>query len=255
VDTRPLFIANWKMNLPEEQVTSFLTRFLPVAPPTNDRAIVVAPSFPSLRTASILLERTGIEVAAQDLFHEERGAFTGGVSATMLEAVGCKLVLVGHSERRQIWGEDDATVQRKMKAASAHDLQPVLCLGESADERRQGRTFAVVERQLRKGLEGIPLQEDAAFAVAYEPVWAIGTGDSASPDQAQEVHRHLRGLLGELFPGRQAALRLLYGGSVTKDTAAELMAQEDINGLLVGTASLDPDSFAAICSCPLEPGS
>ncbi len=251
MDTRPLFLANWKMNLVEAEVTSFLTRFLPVAPPTKDRAIAVAPSFPSLRTASILLEKTGMEVAAQDLCHEERGAFTGGVSAAMLAAVGCRYVLVGHSDRREIWAEDDELIQRKMRAATDHGLLPVLCVGESAGDRKKDRTAEVVEKQVRAGLSGIPLDEERPLALAYEPVWAIGTGESASPEQAEEVHRQIRALLEEIYPGRAPALRILYGGSVTADTAADLMAQPDVNGLLVGTASLEPESFAAICRCPL----
>ncbi len=254
MDTRPLFLANWKMNLVEAEVTSFLTRFLPLAPPSTDRAIAVAPSFPSLRTASILLEKTGLEVAAQDLCHEERGAFTGGVSAAMLVAVGCRYVLVGHSDRRQIWAEDDELIQRKMRAATDQGLLPVLCVGESAGQRQQGRTAEVVEKQVRTALSGIPLDEENPLALAYEPVWAIGTGDGASPEQAEEVHRQIRELLQEIYPGRASALRILYGGSVTADTAADLMAQPDINGLLVGTASLEPDSFAAICRCPLGSG-
>jgi len=259
VDIRPLFIANWKMQFVEAEVTSFLTRFLTLAPTTKDRTIVVAPSFPSLRTASILLERTGIEVAAQDLWHEDRGAFTGGVSAAMLEAVGCRYVLVGHSERREIWKEDDELVHRKMRAASAHGLLPVLCVGESAAQRQQGRTAAVVEAQIRAGLDGIPLHEKAPMALAYEPIWAIGSGESASPQQVEEVHGRIRELLEEIYPGRAAALRILYGGSVTADSAVDLMAQPNINGLLVGTASLDPESFATICRAarglagPLEP--
>ena len=251
MDTRPLFLANWKMNLVEADVTSFLTRFLPLAPPTTDRAIAVAPSFPSLRTASILLEKTGMEVAAQDLCHEERGAFTGGVSAAMLVAVGCRYVLVGHSDRRQIWAEDDALIQRKVSAATGHGLLPVLCVGESAGDRQEGRTAEVVENQVRAGLNGVPLDGEKPLALAYEPVWAIGTGESASPEHAEEVHRQIRELLEEIYPGRASALRILYGGSVTADTAADLMAQPDINGLLVGTASLEPESFAAICRCEL----
>jgi triosephosphate isomerase len=251
MDNRPLFIANWKMSLTEPEVTDFLTRFKPLAPPTGERAVVVAPPYPSLRTAAILLERSGIEVAAQDLWHEKRGAFTGGVSASMLAAVGCRHVLVGHSERRRIWNEDDALIHRKLQAAMEHGLLPVLCVGETAEERREERTAEVVEIQLRGGLGDLAAGGEAALAVAYEPVWAIGTGDTASPEQAAEVHRQIRSVLQEIAPGPGAGLRILYGGSVTADTAGDLMAQPGIDGLLVGTASLDPESFAAICSCPL----
>lgn len=255
MDTRPLFIANWKMHLVETEVTSFLTRFLPLAPPATDRAIVVAPSFPSLRNASLLLEGTGLELAGQDLCHEESGAFTGGVSAAMLSAIGCRYVLIGHSERREIWGEDDGLVQQKMRIASSHGLVPVLCVGESAAQRQQGRTSEVVERQIRAGLQNIPLQENTALALAYEPLWAIGSGKSASPEQAEQVHGQIRELLEDLYPGSASALRILYGGSVTADTATDLMAQPNINGLLVGTASLEPKSFAAICRCPVRTAS
>jgi triosephosphate isomerase len=255
VDLRPLFVANWKMNLTEPEVTAFLTRFKPIVPSLEDRAVVLSPSYPSLRTAAILTEKTGIEVAAQDLFPEPKGAYTGAVSARMVAAVGCRYVLAGHSERRHIWNEEDALVNRKVKAALDNNLAPILCVGETAQERQEGRTEEVVERQVRLGLEGVAVGEDSQLAVAYEPVWAIGTGDNATPDQAEEVHRRIQGVLADLLgPPVGAALRILYGGSATPDNAEDLMARPAIRGLLVGGASLNPESFAAICSVPLNTG-
>ncbi len=246
---KPLLIANWKMNFTELEVTRFLERFLELIGDQPRATILVSPSFPSLRTAVTTLRKTGVGVVAQDLFPEEQGAFTGAVSAAMLAAVGCSHVLVGHSERRKFWGEDDALIRRKLIAALKHGLRPVLCIGETAVQRREGQTRGVVVGQLRQILDGVALGEDAGLTIAYEPVWAIGTGDSASPEQAQEVHAWIRTCLEEIVSAPPAeTIPILYGGSVTAQTAGTLLAQPTIEGLLVGSASLEPGSFAAICA-------
>jgi triosephosphate isomerase (TIM) len=244
----PVFVANWKMNLTEPEVISFLTQFRPLVEETEGRTIVVAPAYPSLKTASILTQGSHILVGAQDVSDRDGGSFTGAVSAAMLAAVGCRYVLAGHSERRRIWAEDDELHNRKLRAIQGHGMIPILCVGETAEERREGRANEVVERQIRRGLEGVSMQGATDLALAYEPVWAIGTGDHASPEQAAEMHGAIRSLLAVLYPEAGGDLPVLYGGSVTPANAAALLEQPSIGGLLVGGASLDPRSFASICN-------
>jgi len=254
VDARPLYIANWKMNLTEPEVTTYLNKFKPLVFETQGRAVVIAPGFASLKTATILTERARVYIGAQDVSPEESGAYTGEVSAKMLASVGCRFALVGHSERRRRFGEAGDLISRKMRAAMATRLIPVLCVGETAEERGAGNALEVVERQLREGLAGVEVRDEAIADVAYEPVWAIGTGDHATPEQAEEMHRHIRSVLESLYPGSVGGgIRILYGGSVTPENVASLMAQPTVNGVLVGGASLDPEKFAAICNHP-DPG-
>jgi triosephosphate isomerase len=212
--------------------------------PETRAEVVLAPPYSALSAVAEELTGSAVKLAAQDTFWEERGAFTGAIAPGMLVDAGCTYVIVGHSERRQHFGETDEMVNRKVKAALAAGLRPIMCVGETLAERETGRTFTVVETQVRSGLEGIPASEWERLVIAYEPVWAIGTGKTATPQQAQEVHRLIRDLLAEVLG--TAALRILYGGSVTPDNAATLMAEPDLDGALVGGASLKSASFLGI---------
>ena len=240
----PLVAANWKMHLLTAEARAWceaLRAGLPVA----GVEVAVFPSFPLLpaTVAAVAGATIHVGVGGQDLHPEDAGAHTGDVSGMQLADAGCRWVLVGHSERRQNHREDDGLVARKLAAAARHGLAPILCLGETRDERRAGETFAVLERQLAAGLPAMGPEP----VVAYEPVWAIGTGETATPEQAQEAHRFLRERAAVLAsPEHAAALRLLYGGSVKPDNAAELAAQPDVDGFLVGGASLDAAKFLAI---------
>jgi triosephosphate isomerase len=245
---RPLIAANWKMNLLKADAADYcreLRRGL-AAPPTQaeiDARVVIFPSFPLIPVVARELVDSEVEVGGQDVHPEEKGAFTGDVSAHQLADAGCAWVLCGHSERRLYHGESDELVGRKAMAAVHRRLTPLICVGETRAERDAGQTCAVVARHLAAALAGRP----DPFAVAYEPVWAVGTGQTATPEQAQEVHGFLRGQLAEHLDERTAAgVSILYGGSVTPDNAAALIAQPDIDGFLVGGASLDPQKFLAI---------
>ena len=209
--------------------------------------VLVCPPFLALAAVREALDGSPVRLGAQDVHWEAKGAFTGEVSTAMLRDVGCTAVLIGHSERRHIMGETHEMVNRKLKAALAAGLLPIVCVGELLEERNMGDTRAVVERQMTKGLDGLSPEETSKVVLAYEPVWAIGTGKTATPRQAEEVHHYLRKLVsqraGESVAG---GIRILYGGSVTPDNIKELMAEEDIDGALVGGASLKADSFAKI---------
>jgi triosephosphate isomerase len=244
--------ANWKMNLGKTDAAEFcrdLKRGL-AAPPEVDARVVIFPSFPLIPVVARELVDSEVEVGGQDLSPEDKGAFTGDVSGVQLADAGCTWVLCGHSERRQYHGETDELVARKARAAARHHLTPMVCLGETRDERRAGRTFEVLERQLRAVFEGVEGGLEP-FALAYEPVWAIGTGDTATPEMAQEAHRFLRQTLGSILEGGAEgvpiqSIPILYGGSATPDNAPGLIVQPDVDGFLVGGASLDPQKFLAI---------
>jgi triosephosphate isomerase (TIM) len=242
---RPLVAANWKMNLLKADAAEFcrdLKRGL-AAPPAVDVRVVIFPPFPLISVVARELVDSEVEVGGQDVHPEDRGAYTGDVSALQLADAGCAWTLCGHSERRLHHGEGDDLVGRKAVAAARHRLTPMICLGETGDERQAGRAFEVLERQLRAALAARP----EPFALAYEPVWAIGTGETATPEMAQEAHRFLREKLGELVgEGAAAAVSVLYGGSATPQNAPGLIAQPDVDGFLVGGASLDPMKFLAI---------
>jgi triosephosphate isomerase len=209
--------------------------------------VVVAPPFPALQAVAAAVDGGGIGVAAQNLHWEREGAFTGEVSAAMIRDAGAGWVIVGHSERRTLFGETDDTVNRKVRAAIVATLTPIVCIGETLQEREANRTLEVLDRQIKAGLDGVTGTELAALVMAYEPVWAIGTGRTATPVQAQQAHEHIRTRLTQWF-GQDAAsrCRVLYGGSVKPDNIATLMAQPDVDGALVGGASLDADSFTKI---------
>ncbi len=252
---RPLVAANWKMNLLQAEAAVWCRSLRSDLAGSSGRArhgprVVVFPSFPLLPVVARELAGShpgDMAVGGQDLHPNDKGAHTGDVSGAQLADAGCTWALCGHSERRRDHGEADELVGRKAEAALRHGLQPMICLGETRDERRAGRTFEVLERQLRAALGPLG-HRPAPFALAYEPVWAIGTGETATPETAQEAHAFLRRLLGDVGDGGQAAeeVSILYGGSVTPDNAAGLIAQPDIDGFLVGGASLDPRNFLTI---------
>jgi triosephosphate isomerase len=209
--------------------------------------VVVAPPFTALHAAAWIIRDSGVRLSAQDCYWERQGAFTGEVSPSMLREAGCGYCIVGHSERRQLFGETNDIVRRKMVAVLAEGLIPIVCVGETRAEREGGLTFDIIDKQVRECFNGLSASEPGAqIVVAYEPVWAIGTGLTATPEQAQEVHGRIRDLLRDIFGPQGEAVRVLYGGSVTPENAASLMAQPDIDGALVGGASLKVDSFAAI---------
>jgi len=249
VARRPLLAGNWKMHGTRAEAEQLLTALKAqvTAADLADREVVVAPPFTALETAARVLAGSPIRLAAQNLHWEVQGAFTGEVSGPMLKELGCTYVILGHSERRQYCGETDEQVARKVRAAQRDGLVPIICVGETLEERERGDTLAVITRQVRGGLQGQEKAAVAALVVAYEPVWAIGTGRTATPAQAQEVHTAIRTTLAGLSDAQTAdAVRLLYGGSVKPDNVDGLMAQADIDGALVGGASLQADAFARI---------
>lgn len=259
--TRNLVIGNWKMNGSRRsgiQLSESIIDRLSATAMTG-LEVAICPPFVHLADVADVLASGGdggleghLSLGAQTLNEHNNGAFTGEVSAAMLIELGCRYVLVGHSERRNVLGETDTQVAEKFCAAEAGGLTPVLCVGESQEQRDTGDTFAVIDAQIRAVVALAGIDSLAAAVIAYEPVWAIGTGNTASPAQAQEVHAHIRACLGDV--GKQ--MRLLYGGSVNADNAASLFAEQDIDGALVGGASLDAEQFVAICraaSCKIAP--
>jgi len=243
----PLIAGNWKMHKTLSPTRTLLAELAQAVDGVEGVDVAVAPPFTALATAVESLRGNAIRVGAQNMHEEEEGAYTGEISPVMLTDVAADFVILGHSERRALFGEGDELIGRKVRAALAHDLVPYVCCGETQQEREAGDTSTVVERQLRAGLAGVPSGQAPGIVVAYEPVWAIGTGLTASPDQAQDVHAGIRALLADLFDQATAeAIRIQYGGSVKPGNAAELMSQPDIDGALVGGAALDADSFAGI---------
>ncbi len=244
---RLLMAGNWKMHLDLRgaiQLAAGLKRDLG---DVADRDVVLFPPYPFLADVADVVENSNIEVGAQNVHPEPQGAFTGEVSAAMLAAVGCRWAIVGHSERRDLFGEKDAFLNKKLRAALPAGLKPILCVGEHIEERDAGQAQAVVGGQVRACLEGFSAEDMERVALAYEPVWAIGTGRTATPQQANEMHAAIRALLGELFgPQAAAATRILYGGSVKPSNAKALMAEADIDGALVGGASLKVEDFVQI---------
>lgn len=243
----PIMAGNWKMFTTLDEAQELASEVRRLTSQVRDVDIVLIPPFPFLAPLAKKLEGSRVALGAQDLWPEPKGAFTGAVSAPMLASVGCRYAICGHSERRAIFGDDDALVNRKVKATLGAGLLPILCVGETGDERRAGQTITRIEAQLAGGFEGISADQAATMVVAYEPVWAIGTGDTATPAQAQDVHAFVREWLGRRF-GESIAqgMRIQYGGSVKPDNVDELMACKDIDGALVGGASLVAASFARI---------
>jgi len=245
--TKPFIAGNWKMNGTTKEAESLIGALKEALDGVDSTEIAVAPPDVYLQQVGKLLEGTPIKLAAQDLYWEERGAFTGEISAAMLKDVGCEYVIIGHSERRHIMGESDEMVNRKLVTALRGGLKPILCVGETLDERERGVAFAVVKRQVEGGLQGILPAQMRNITIAYEPVWAIGTGKTATPDEAEEIHSTVRKLLYDTYDRENLQeTRILYGGSVKADNVDTLMAQPDIDGALVGGASLKADDFARI---------
>ncbi len=247
-----LVAGNWKMHTDREEAIRLAQALVDEVGDPGPVQVAVCPPFVNLEVVRQIIEPTPIRLGAQHMHEEEAGAYTGEVSAPMLKAVGCRYVILGHSERRQYFGETDAAVNRKIKRALQYGLVPIVCVGETLDERQAGQAAAVVERQVQAALDGVTLASAEALVIAYEPVWAIGTGHTATPEQAQEMHALIRRLLIDRYGesiGR--ALHILYGGSVKPGNAADLFAQPDVDGGLIGGASLKAADFAAIVRAAL----
>lgn len=244
---QPIIAANWKLHKTTAEAQQFVEDLRQQFPMPEGLDVVLAAPFTALAAMRKAMQATPFHLAAQDLFWENSGAYTGEVSAPMLVDVGCSYIIIGHSERRQYFCETDATVCRKVQAALGAGLHPIVCVGESLQQRQAGETFTLVAQQLRNGLAACHADDASRIVIAYEPLWAIGTGVTATPAQAQDVHAHIRGLLEQMW-GKTAAqaVRLQYGGSVRPDNIALLMAEPDIDGALVGSASLDVGSFVEI---------
>ncbi len=245
----PVFAANWKMHKSGLDAVAWVREFEALTKDLGAEAVdvIVAPPFTAIAAAVEASHGSGIAIAGQNLHFERQGAFTGEVSAEMLKAAGAEFVIIGHSERRQLFGETDDSVQRKVTAAHAAGLIPIVCVGETLDERERGDTLTVLDRQVRAGLDGCTGDRIAALILAYEPVWAIGTGKNATAAEAGEAHTHLRRRLREWFGGVHAdRCRIVYGGSVKPDNIQQLIGLEDVDGGLVGGASLNADSFVSI---------
>ncbi|MBI5399633.1 triose-phosphate isomerase [Candidatus Saganbacteria bacterium] len=237
---KPIMAGNWKMFKTEIEAVDFCAKLKPLINDVSNITILICPSFPALPKVWDEIKDSKMALGAQNLHWEEEGAFTGEVSAAMLKCVGCSYVIIGHSERRQYFGETDVTVHKKLLAALKHNLSPIVCIGETLEQRDKNETFKVIETQVKGAFHGIDVKHWDNIVIAYEPVWAIGTGKTATPEQAQEVHAFIRGLLpAEVAP----KTRILYGGSVKPENVKELMAKPDIDGGLVGGAALKIESF------------
>ena len=244
---KKVIAGNWKMNMDLHQSQKLVTEILNGLGKDNKSEIIVFPPFTSLSEVSTLLKGTQIKLGAQNMHNEASGAFTGEVSADMIISVGCEYVILGHSERRVIFNESDELINKKIKTAIAKNLKPIFCVGELLEQRENGKTLNVITSQIEKGLEGINSDQMKNVIIAYEPVWAIGTGKTATPDQAQEVHSFIRELVAKKFSSSIAEnLIIQYGGSVKPDNSGELLSQKDIDGALVGGACLKADSFLSI---------
>jgi triosephosphate isomerase (TIM) len=240
----PFIAANWKMHKTVLETVAFIKEFRSMAKSVHDVEIVVAPPFTALRPAADAAHASNIGIAGQNVHWERQGAFTGEISAAMLKEAGAEYAIIGHSERRQLFGETDENVNRKVMAAVGAQLTPIVCIGETLDEREGNQTMDVLDRQIKVGLDGLSGEQIASLVIAYEPVWAIGTGRNATPEQAGEAHAHIRQRLRQGFGGHAADhCHVIYGGSVKPDNIQELVALPDVDGALVGGASLDVKSF------------
>jgi len=248
-ERRPLVAANWKMNKTTGEAQEFMRGFLPgAAAVAEDVDVVLCPPFTALRTVAQMAQGAGVRVGAQNMHEEDAGAFTGEVSAPMLLELGADAVVLGHSERRQHFGETDAALARKVPKALDAGLLPILCVGETEEEREAGETERKLRHQVQSDLAAVDAGRLAEVVIAYEPIWAIGTGKTATPGQAQAAIAFVRALVGDRDQGAARSVRILYGGSVDPGNAAELMALEDVDGALVGGASLDPERFLSIAA-------
>lgn len=244
---RPIIAGNWKMNKDTEESANTVKSILSLLPSRGNIDVVVCPVFTSLSTVCSILKDTHISVGAQNTFWKENGAYTGEVSPVMIKHIGCSHVIVGHSERRQYFFETDKDVNKKIRAAIHCGLKSIVCIGETLKEREDGITYDIIRRQVQEDFKGIEKKDIMRVSIAYEPIWAIGTGRTAAPSQANEVHQFIRARLASLFDEQAAAsVRILYGGSVKPENIKELIEETDIDGALVGGASLDAESFAQI---------
>ena len=245
---KKILAANWKMNLTHLEAESYMHTFLGEIGEVDDVEIVMIPPFTSIPVLAQISEKAPfIRIGAQNMYWERSGAYTGEISATMLRVLFVKYVVIGHSERRMLFGETDETVNRKVHSALEAGLRPIVCVGESTIERDNDEIETVLRRQLELGLKDLSVKDAVEIVIAYEPVWAIGTGRTATPAQAEEAHRFIRSVLSKIFgTGPAERVRIQYGGSVKPENAQELMRQSDIDGALIGGASLDPHSFAKI---------
>ena len=242
---KTVIAGNWKMNKTGAEGKAFVEEFIPKVAGIDNIEIVVCPVFTALEAVVAAAARSNVKVGAQNINWAESGAFTGEISAAMLKETGVEYVIIGHSERRQYFGETDETVNKRLKAALAAELIPMVCIGELLEERESGKTETVLDTQIRGGLAGISTEDMAGIIVAYEPVWAIGTGKTATPEMAEDTHAYVRSVIADMFGSDTAdKVRIQYGGSMKAANSAELVAQEDIDGGLVGGAALEPDSFA-----------
>ncbi|MFH1019336.1 MAG: triose-phosphate isomerase [Pseudomonadota bacterium] len=243
----PLIAGNWKMHTSLAEARTLAAAVVSACKGMTGREVMIAPHFTALATVAEVVRGSQVRLAAQNVCWEEQGAFTGEIAPGMLRELGCSMAIIGHSERRQIFGESDALINQRVAGAMRHGITPVLCFGETLAERESGRTMDVLERQVRAGLRGITVAEPGGMVLAYEPVWAIGTGKTATEEQAQEVHGFVRNLLLEMYEKSIAQqMRILYGGSVNSGNVDALLRQPDIDGALVGGASLKPESFERI---------
>ena len=248
---RLLIAGNWKMHKTIPEALDLVRELKELVRDVNDRDILVCPPFTALYPVSREIEGSNIVLGGQNMYFEEQGAFTGEISPLMLKDAGCSYVILGHSERRHIFGETNELVNKKVLSAVNHGLIPILCVGELLEERESGKTQEVVEKQVREGLKGV--DGDNEFVIAYEPVWAIGTGKTATPELAEEVHLFIRQVLSDMFGSEKAnSVRILYGGSVKPENAAGLLNMENIDGALVGGASLKAESFAKIVKFDMD---
>ncbi|MEX0844029.1 MAG: triose-phosphate isomerase [Balneolaceae bacterium] len=251
---RFLIAGNWKMNAGPYDAAELLDGLKAKKAEIDENVdVLVCPPFVSIGMAVNFLHDTDIQVGAQNMHYEENGAFTGEISGSMLAESGCNYVIIGHSERRQFFGETDETVNKRAKKALEHKLAPIICVGESLEQRKAEVHFDLVKDQITAGLEGITEEEVLDVVIAYEPIWAIGTGETASPEQAQEMHKHIRKILADLYDQDAAdRINILYGGSMKPANAHELLSQTDVDGGLIGGASLDADSFSEIITVAEE---
>jgi triosephosphate isomerase len=244
---KPFIAGNWKMHKTIPEALDLVNGLREEGAVQEEAVLVVIPPFTALSEINKTIEGSRVGLGAQNMYWEEKGAFTGELSPGMLKDAGCQYVVIGHSERRQYFGETDETVNKKIKAALSHDLTPIMCIGESLEEREKGETIKKVEAQITEGLKDLSAEEFSRIIIAYEPIWAIGTGLTATPEQAEEVHRFIRDKLSERYGNETAAYAIiLYGGSVKPANTFSLLREKNINGALVGGASLEAESFIQI---------
>ncbi|MZG54742.1 MAG: triose-phosphate isomerase [Nitrospinae bacterium] len=243
----PLIVGNWKMNLLTDEAVVLAGGIRDFVKSLSGIRVVLAPSFTLLSEVRNVLSGSNVGLACQNFYFEEKGAYTGEVSAGMIKDAGCEFAIIGHSERRHLFGETDALINKKVSCAVEKDIDAILCVGETEDQRKTGKTFEIIEQQVCKGLDGLKRQDLQKISIAYEPVWAIGTGENATASQAEEVHHFIRKTITDKIYGNGISpLTILYGGSVTPENCSELLANKEVDGALVGGASLNIDSFCAI---------